>query len=347
MQCPACGAQLKQRERSGYTCSKCKHPFALDPKLNPLRLHDLRLRALDRKLSDSGRLHYTAAQLLHAAAAPVVAAQKPAGVLPIGCMVIIAGVAFFLGMAILERALFGVLAAGSAIVILGLLRWSAANRPFYRTLPIDQPAFVRDILGRWRMVYGGLPPALLLPEQPLLEQPLPREHVHGALVCADADLRACLAANGAPARYGLALLPARPPFTAAQQDQLTRLRTLPAAPILLLHDASPAGCLLVTNLREQLGLATDQPLIDLGLTPNDVAPHQLVIGAPPDAAQIARLRAAGERTEAELNWLAAGNIAPLAGVTPKRLLALIERGMQRAARMPEVQAQQVGFMSWP
>ncbi len=75
MKCPSCSAELKSRERGGYKCSKCKQPFALDPKLNVLGLHDLRLNNLDRSLSDAGKLRYTSEQLFHAAAAKVVAAQ--------------------------------------------------------------------------------------------------------------------------------------------------------------------------------------------------------------------------------------------------------------------------------
>lgn len=346
MKCPSCSAELKQRERSGYTCSKCKQPFALDPKQNPLRLHDLRLRALDRKLSAEGRLRYTTAQLLHAAAAPVVAAQQPFGRLPIGCIAVLGIAAFGLALAVLERATLAVIVAGGVLVVLSLLRRRATNRPFYRKLPIDQAEFERTILGRWTTVYGVVPPGLLPAGAPV-EAPLPMDQLRGALVCADTAVRACLAANGIPARFGLVVLPPAPPFSPEQQHAIAHLRTLSAAPFLVLHDASPAGCLLAAHLRETLGLAAESPVIDLGLNPDDVRPKQLVLGAPPDPVQLVQVRAAGERSAAELEWLAAGNIAPLAGVTPGRLISLIERGMARSAAMPEAQAQQVGFMSWP
>jgi hypothetical protein len=346
MQCPSCSAELKQRERSGYTCSKCKQPFALDPKQNPLRLHDLRLRALDHKLSDAGRLHYTTAQLLHVAAAPVVAAQQPFRGAPVGCMIATAILTLVGTTLIADNLLVGALIALGAVLILLATRLAAQNRPFYRKLPLNQADFERTILSRWKTVYGALPPGLLRAEIPP-EAPLSPAKLRGALVCADAAVRECLAANGIPARLGLALLPAGPPFTPAEQAHLNALRTLPAAPLLLLHDASPAGCVQALTLCETLGFAAEQPVIDLGLRPRDVRPQQLVLGAPPDPGAIAQLRAAGALQPAELDWLVAGQVAPLAGVMPKRLIAIVEQGMQRVANTPEAQAQQVGFMSWP
>lgn len=68
MICPHCSASLLRKERSGSRCSKCRRDFALDPKSNPLGLHDLRVRKLANALSDPGRpdaprLRYTPDQL--------------------------------------------------------------------------------------------------------------------------------------------------------------------------------------------------------------------------------------------------------------------------------------------
>jgi hypothetical protein len=275
-----------------------------------------------------------------------VAAQQPYTGVPIGCGVIIAIGALFFATSAADSLLLGFVIAGVVLLAIFFERRYARRQPFYRKLPIDRATFVREILGRWQKVYGALPPGLLSPEHMPAEPAISSQRLRGALVCADADLRAFLAANGIAERYGLALLPAGPPFTPGQQAHLNVLQTLPTAPFLVLHDASANGCFLVVQLRELFGIAAEPPIIDLGLHPQDVAPQQLILGAPPDPVQIAQLRAQGSLAEADLNWLAAGNVAPLVGVAPKRLIALIERGMQRAAR-PDAEVQQVGFMSWP
>ncbi|GEM_PF-3041698 len=69
MKCPHCLADLRYRERSGRTCAKCRHPFALEPRAHELKLSDLKLRNLAERLSRHGRYTYTSAQLGHFAIA--------------------------------------------------------------------------------------------------------------------------------------------------------------------------------------------------------------------------------------------------------------------------------------
>lgn len=55
MICPHCSGDLpKWRERSSGFCMHCRQEFALDPRTNRLRLHDLRLRKLAAVVSDPG-----------------------------------------------------------------------------------------------------------------------------------------------------------------------------------------------------------------------------------------------------------------------------------------------------
>ncbi len=66
MKCPHCNVELRYRERSNKTCSKCQRKFVLEPKDNVFRLHDLKLRDLINRLSKNGTLYITSEQVLGA-----------------------------------------------------------------------------------------------------------------------------------------------------------------------------------------------------------------------------------------------------------------------------------------
>lgn len=344
MKCPHCATELKRRERSGYTCSACKQRFVFDPKTNPLGLHDRRLRDLAQKLSDNGKLHYTANQLLAAAAAKPVAAQKPTN-LSIGCAVILSIGALIISLSLLNMFWLSITVGGIVLATSLVLRQYLRSRPFFPKLPLQLARFEHDLLQNWRTAYAELPTGLLNPNALPPETLLSAAQLRGAVVCPDADLRDSLLANQVPQRFGLAMLPAAAPFTRIQQSHLALLRTNPALPILLLHDASPAGCLLITQIRGMLELTAAYSIHDLGLHPHMVRPQQLVLGAAPDARQLDQLHKLGTLNESDIAWLAAGKIAPLSGVPPARLLAMISAA---AGEMSAQQhAQQTGFMSWP
>jgi DNA-directed RNA polymerase subunit RPC12/RpoP len=92
MICPHCNANLLYKERGGKRCSRCRKKFALEPKQNPLRLHDLRFQKLDMRLSRGGGLFYTGPQLLHQAGRKLLDGKKP----NYGCGVaLLVGVGFF------------------------------------------------------------------------------------------------------------------------------------------------------------------------------------------------------------------------------------------------------------
>ena len=56
MICPNCRLDRKRKERTGNKCSNCRFVFAFDPKTNPLKLHDLRFRALVDKVRGAIKL---------------------------------------------------------------------------------------------------------------------------------------------------------------------------------------------------------------------------------------------------------------------------------------------------
>jgi hypothetical protein len=74
--CPYCNKNLRARQRQGRACAYCRRQYALDPKTNVIRLHDLKVRRLAEKLS-AGGLCYTPTQLRYAASRKVINASAP------------------------------------------------------------------------------------------------------------------------------------------------------------------------------------------------------------------------------------------------------------------------------
>lgn len=361
MKCPHCNTDQTYRQRGGRRCSKCKREFAFEPRTDPLKLTDMRFTQIADKLSGGGALSYSVEQLRYALSAKVVRAQAPtAANTALGC-------AFFAGL--ISFILIGFVAGQFQIAIVvvlliglggGLFAYLQRGKPFYPKLPVEPLRFEREVLDRFRKVYGHGPPGLITGERLRLldyRMPLPGM-LRGALVCPERAVLDCLRVNGVPEQTGLALIPIGAPLTPAEQDQLAVLRVRPELPLLLLHDASPAGCLLAETAAQSLNLGPQRRVIDVGLRPQTALDRKLLaVGAPPDPALIERLRAQGRLRPAELAWLAEGKVAPILAIPPKRLLAMVSRAVQRlsapaqpaAARQatPEQQARAVGFLSWP
>ncbi|RRR74853.1 MAG: hypothetical protein EI684_06080 [Candidatus Viridilinea halotolerans] len=371
MKCPHCATELRYRDRSGKRCNSCQHRFALEPRTNRLKLHDLRLRDLAQKLSSGGQYYYSVDQLRYAAGRKLL---QPASALAKagGCVFqfFVFGFILTIGSFVFGDLLFATLWA-NALLLLPLLMlflgaimivWVlTADRRRYPPFPITAEQFSREVLKPYHETYDEpLPGFLGGQKRPQLRPDLPApSDLRGALVCPDAAIRACLLANDLPGRFGLALLPAAGPFDVAAQTHLEALRQHPQQlPLLLLHDASPAGCLLATHVVNHLGLgaAGERRVIDLGLRPRTVIKHKLMtLKAKPDATLLQQLQQAGKLAPEELAWLAAGNYTPIAALAPARLMAIIERVRLRPLAAPEPEpepepeqlARAIGFMSWP
>ncbi len=370
MICPHCQASLKYKERRGRHCDRCTRRFALEPRDTPLRLHDLRFKRAVQILSADDTLFFTPGQLRH------FLCRKAVGKAKSGIPDIVADTVLI--MAVLGLGGFISLAFRSpvpiliALVVVGLL---IALRPLLGrqrlTLPLPADTFARLVLARWREAYGSQPGRLLDPASLPAMPPAPApDRLRMVLVCSEPEILDCLRANGLPERLGLGLLPAGPPFSATEQALLDHLRMRPRLPVLLLHDASPAGSLLAGKVRRRLNLHDEHHVIDLGLRPRQAIAQKLMIlfAWPPKALlaqlqqQVAvnnshRMSATGVDYLApeEYAWLKNGYYSPLLALTPAQLIRLVERAVERvAAARPaaaedqdQARARAVGFMTWP
>ncbi|MFI6334342.1 hypothetical protein [Streptomyces sp. NPDC050535] len=352
MICPHCEKSLLRKERPGNVCGFCRRTYALDPKTNDLRLSDLRVRRVMGTLTDQGQLPCTPGQLWYALSRK---SLRESGVqLGCGCLPAYFGAALcFVGL-ITRLPLVAVGGGLLLLVALGLL--IAKQAGVGRGRPkIARSAFRSGPLAEWRRVYGSLPPGMVdddrLPDRaddhrvsgragdhrPPYGQAVPAAAATAALICPDLSVAVCLAAAGVPARHGLTLL--------TDPRRLTGY-----GPVIVLHDASAQGLLLVRRLRVALPGRT---VIDAGLPLRRLRESRGAVpfrDTGPSEADMAELAASGEFTPAELKWLAKGWSYPLVGVPPARLLAVVDRVAERVTTAADPQrrrAASLGFLTWP
>ncbi len=372
MQCPHCGANLKYRERSDYRCSRCHKQFALEPKQNKLKLHDLAFRRRLDQVSQYGKLYFTADQLRYQVSRKqLTSLATPYPVWRYGFCLIITFLALLLP-SILIVMLFPVpknlvLKFGQTqlnpqiwlplVVFVFIIGISIAIFLLYQRVhgdiapALSLPEFQHDVLGRWEQIYPGnlerlIRPDLLahLPDSP------PASRMRGALVCDQRDILNFLQANRVPARLGLALLPLKEPFSATQQAALDRLRSQPDLPVLVLHDASPTGWLLPYIVTRALQLSADQHVIDVGIKLADAMAQKMpTLRKNLSDAQLKQLKThvpasvpmphADETTQhslstEEFEWLAKGWYTPLVALNPGKLIRMVARTARQHCPAP-------------
>ncbi|WP_380283113.1 hypothetical protein [Kitasatospora purpeofusca] len=376
MICPSCAARLLARERAGRVCARCRKPFALEPKLDK-GLHDLRLRRTVERLGDGGRVVLTVEQLrwaFHDRRPPGRVPRKdpparpnpPRFDHPVAIAVNAAtGAAALAGACYLATLAIGLLVFCLPLAALGVMmlrgaaselaRWTRrsglrsaheqAERAWRErkdrlrqeearwTSPLSHGntwsagEFRISVVERWIAVHGALP------EGVVAESAVRMAALDGppalAVLCPDWTVTAFLHANGFPARYRAVLV--------ATPGELPR-----HLPVVVLHDASPNGCLLAAEAR---AARPDSTVVDAGVSARTVLAagaravqlyeHQL---RAPLREQLRRLPAL---TEGERAWFGRGMWSPLAAQPPQRVLAVAERAADRALN------RHVGFLTWP
>lgn len=257
MICPSCQESVLRKERTNSVCGKCGRAFALDPKVHGRGMHDLRIRRIAERATDSGRRKVTVAQLGYLARTdhrtwPGSPERGRKGW--IGC-----GTGFFLalglvplGIAVKDVPAGGLVwLAGLGLVVLG---YRIARGQPYRpavgagaSIAPTPAAFGSMMRHRWIQVYGKLPPGIV-DEQTYAAS---RKGITGMteLLCPDLATRVFLAANGVPGRWNFRLV--------AGLDGVSG-----RVPVVVLHDAGVSGVRLVAEVRERW---PGQVVVDAGM----------------------------------------------------------------------------------
>ncbi|MFD0312782.1 hypothetical protein [Streptomyces flavalbus] len=341
MICPHCEQSLLRRERPGNVCGKCGRRYALDPKTNPMKLNDLRVRRVAAKVTQDGQVPCTVGQLWYALSRRSLRDTQ----VDLGCAgaLTVAGlIVTFVGLATaaVVAVVGGLLLAGALGFVAAEVMGVGRGRP-----RLDRDSFRTGPMADWRHVYGALPPGVLddgrYPSPPAGQPESAGADTPGGplLVCPDRSVAVFLDAMGLPARYGLTLV--------AAPDTLVS-RT--PAPVLVLHDADARGLGLVHRVR---AARPGRPVFDLGLPLDAVygkANAVPVRGEPPTASAMEPLERSGEFGADQLRWLRQGWGFPLVAVAPAKLLDAVTRAVERVGALTDPErrrAASVGFLTWP
>ncbi|WP_298816506.1 hypothetical protein [Chloroflexus sp.] len=236
------------------------------------------------------------------------------------------------------------------------------SRLFLPGKSVDISSFESKFIKPWESIHGPLPGRIdANATRQALERWTPTEPIRALVVSSIEDVHLCLFANGLPQRLGLGLVNPDHPVSPSQARWIEQAQRDPRLPIVFLHDASVAGCLLRYLVSAQWGLTPDHRIIDVGLRPNDARDRQLpwtYVKTPPALKQFFDRLASQPDTldleRDEIEWLRADATASVLYLPPAQLLRLVTQAVAQHAPQvvdPEAEAQAqaraVGFMTWP
>jgi hypothetical protein len=333
MICPHCKRDQKYKERGGQTCGSCRKRFAVEPRDNPIRLHDMKLIRLSQQLGGNGAYRYTVSQLHYNA---VRRAVRNKGGFPIGLLV-------FTTLVDIVLAVVAVVADVPLLlvpVVLITAFWFiyvpyrvATRRTRRIEPPVDRTAFRKIAVDAWRKTYGqDLPGLVGDPEVSNLP-----ERSSTPVLTVLAPSRSALTAlrvNDVVNRYRVTL--------AHSFDQVPA-----GVPVALLHDVSVAGYQFAAQARATFGAR-----VVADLTPRPKAARSataaLRLRQPwPSDDLVGWLRASRLLDDDEVDWLAKGWWTPIESVRPSNLINRVAAATKRYTDPDERAASNVGFMSWP
>jgi hypothetical protein len=332
MICPHCQTNLKYKERGGQTCGSCRKRFAVEPKDNPIRLHDMKLIRLSQQLGGNGVYRYTVNQLYFNAMRKAVRSKTA---FPLGALVVTTLIAVVLTVvaAVGLPALF----IPVALYVVGWVLYLVYRINTRRTRTIDPPvsrtAFHTLAVEGWRTAYGHDLPGLVR-DQDL--HSLPRKHPKPVLVVL-APSRSAIAAlriNDVTNRYRVSLAHA---FAEVPSD----------VPVALLHDISVDGYRFAGEARATFG---QRVVADLTPRPKAAraARAALKLRQPwPADDVVGWLRASRLLDDDEVDWLARGWWTPIESVRPSNLVKRVAAAATRNTDPEQRAAAAIGFMSWP
>jgi hypothetical protein len=333
MICPHCQTNLKYKERGSQTCGSCRKRFAVEPKDNPIRLHDMKLIRLSQQLGGNGAYRYTVNQLYFNASRKAV--RDKTG-FPVGALVLTTIIAVVLAVVATAGDVPALFIPVSLFVI-GLMLYLVYRVTTRRTRTIDPPmnrtSFHTVAVDGWRKTYGQ-DLAGLVRDQDL--HSLPRQHPTPVLVVL-APSRSAIAplrVNDVTNRYRVTLAYA---FEEVPPD----------VPVALLHDISVDGYRFAGQARTTFG---QRVVADLTPRPKAArtARAALKLRQPwPAVDVVGWLRASRLLDNDEVDWLAKGWWTPIESVRPSNLVKRVAAAANRNTDPDQWAAAAIGFMSWP
>ncbi|GAA4672964.1 hypothetical protein [Gordonia humi] len=346
MLCPHCGVDVLYRERPDRTCGKCGRVFAFEPRTSRYRLHDTRALRLAARLRTDENYRFTYEQLHYLlgkkgldrridSAWRSVFWGTPAVIV---ALTIVPGMPLTFGLGVAALRLDVGLAVGwlfgtsATLIVLSLIVNGLCRPSMLRdrriTMEYSAAEFAEQFSTRWRSVYGHDLPGVVDERRAPIRQP---EHPRYTVLCPDRSVLVCLASNAISQTRALALV--------SHPDQAP-----PDTPVLVVHDASPAGVHLVAEARRRFG----SHAVDVGLSPTTVRESGTALPQlrEPTLAPEVAASLPPDLSDDDRAWLEIGWWSPVAAVPPRRLIAAVDRAVDRFEPATAA-ARSVGFLTWP
>jgi hypothetical protein len=337
MKCIYCNTDTTYPVRSGNKgqCRSCRHPFAFEPKTDPLHIADGLFQRAIKDVSGDGAVFFTEGQLyyefnrrlLRKRVSSVTGGAALIGVSTVGGGIIALAAHAFWPLAIIT--LPGVI--GGAVL---RARARRAGPPPQRPR-ISSSDFHRKYLSRWGSVHGRIEKLLSPIEHQAAPAPDPKSpdvaafSFDRALVTDHAETAAMLVANNFHFENNCAILSVDGYPAPVFDTVMTMLRRNPNLRVFAVHDASEAGCGLPLALRGERWFSDPTvQVFDLGLRPSHVQKMHMISLAGGSRTLLPPLRAALAPEEAA--WLERGESVELAAVRPAKLMRSLFQGFARA-----------------
>ncbi len=335
MKCIHCNTDTTYpvRRGNGGQCRSCRHPFAFEPKTNPLGVADGLFQRAIKDVSGDGAVFFTEGQLWYEFNRRLLRKRVSS----------VTGGAALISVSAIGGGLIAVAAHTfwplALITVPGVIGGAVLRARARRAGPPPQHPrisgrdFQRKYLNRWVSVHGPLGKLLPPLGQQAAPPPTPPDvsafSFDRALVTDHAEIAAMLVANNFHFENNCAILSADGYPAHAFETVMTMLRRNPSLRVFAVHDASEAGCGLPLALRGDPWFPDPTvQVFDLGLRPSHVQKMHMISlpGGSRTLPQALRAVLAPE----EAIWLERGESAELAAVRPAKLMRSLFQGFARA-----------------
>jgi hypothetical protein len=387
MKCIYCQTDNLYKDRTDRRCKKCKRAFAFEPKNELGIIHedgtnrtwkaakvtDPYFLNATNNVSENNTLYYTPRQLYYQILRPRSRPQKYKRA-PGYVLFWLAAIAFaIVGIAFLKLAAIPVFLVSAGLIATGFILPMFLPKGFSGTGLASKAIpsynyFQQELMSKWAGAHG-MPPRML-PEggrlRPALQGGSPPMDVSAysfdrILVCDKAETADMLLANNFHFETNTPIVS----IDGYPQDIfpsiMSMVKSNPNLKVFALHDATPTGCLLPLQLRENQNWFPEPhiPIFDVGIRPRQIATMPgLIVGnrnlqvdaigkitetsVAGEGKKRTRDKGAWQRVEissdlarylapGERKWLEAGYYAELAAIKPSALMRAIYQAFNRAA----------------
>lgn len=348
MKCIQCGTDNTFPERTSYQgrCKKCNHRFAFEPRAtgNPGGLTDVLFAKALNEVSANNTLHFTFKQLFYFLEKRlyrkglVIHIQVENFVVFVCAWVLIA-----IGIYLASAWLCGI---GLVLLLLSFIirvnSWP--KRP--RKLSIIQSQ-VDEWVHRWNQVNSSSEKLLPSPRYRPASRIQPTSIAGDVtaysfdrlVVCDSVEIAQMLIANNFHFENNCAVLSISGYPEQVFSTVMQMLRRNPNLRVFAFHNCSPSGIEILHQLRTNPTwfAESNAVIIDVGLLPRQImaARKDITIQNSKQSTQNLAPQIRQTLSEAELQWLDAGNWVDLESFTPKALIQILQRSIARSQTINE------------